>query len=254
MSIDRDTDHGAVVEARPWGPWATAGLSVVVAVVYLVTAVVIGVAIVIAELAVHPGQDPSRLAESLEQSGLLLATGAIGTAVVCGSLVLLFAWMRRGISVAQYLGFRPVRALSLLAWLLGIAAFALATDALTLGLGKPLVPEFMVVAYETAGFLPLFWLGIVVAAPAFEELFFRGFLLEGLHNSRLGAAGAVVLTSGLWAVVHVQYGSYERGIIFALGILLGIARIQTRSIWTAIAMHAMVNLMATVEAAIVCGG
>ena len=190
MGIDSDADRDAVVEARPWGLWATVGLSIAVAAVYLVTTVLIAVVVVIVEFAANPRQDPSQLAEALEQSGLLLAMCAIGTAVVCGSLVWLFAWIRKGISVSAYLGFRPVRGLTLFGWLMGIVGFALATDALTLALGKQVVPEFMVLAYQSAGFLPVFWFGIVVAAPAFEELFFRGFLLEGLRYSRLRPAGA----------------------------------------------------------------
>ena len=44
--------------------------------------------------------------------------------------------------------------------------------------------------------------------PVFEELFFRGFLLEGFRRTFLGTTGAVVLTSLLWAVIHTQYDLY----------------------------------------------
>jgi membrane protease YdiL (CAAX protease family) len=37
--------------------------------------------------------------------------------------------------------------------------------------------------YETAEYTPLIWITFVIAAPLIEELFFRGFLFEGLRDS-----------------------------------------------------------------------
>ena len=39
------------------------------------------------------------------------------------------------------------------------------SDTLTVFLHRPLVPTSMVDAYATAGFVPLFWLALIVAAP-----------------------------------------------------------------------------------------
>jgi membrane protease YdiL (CAAX protease family) len=109
----------------------------------------------------------------------------------------------------------------------------------------------MTKAYATAGSMPLFWLAIVVAAPFLEELFFRGFMIEGLRLSWLGPVGAVLITSGLWAMIHIQYGPFEIVGIFVNGLLLGAAMLKTRSLWVPFSMHALVNLIATVEVAIV---
>ena len=128
------------------------------------------------------------------------------------------------------------------------AAMAVASDTLTWLLGKPIVPEFMADLVRNTSIVPLLWLSIIVAAPVFEELFFRGFLIEGLRRGSLGDAGAIVLTSIIWASIHIQYGLYEIGTIFIFGLALGLARIGCRSLWVPIAMHMAGNLVATLEA------
>ena len=129
-------------------------------------------------------------------------------------------------------------------------ALVLASDALTTILGRPLVPDVMVQTYRTAGILPVYWLALVVAAPLFEEVLFRGFLLEGLRHSRLGPVGAVVLTSLAWVAVHQQYGPYELATIFVVGLVLGTARVTSGSLYPSLLIHAGFNLVATIQTAL----
>jgi len=105
--------------------------------------------------------------------------------------------------------------------------------------------------YQTAGFPLLLWLAVVVAAPLAEETLFRGFLFKGILHSRLGGAGAVVLTALIWAVIHQQYDLYGVATVFAAGLLLGYARLSTNSIYAGLLMHALMNLIATIEVATV---
>src|SRR5437879_12171172 len=105
----------------------------------------------------------------------------------------------------------------------------------------------MVEAYETAGFKPLLWLALIVAAPAGEETLFRGFLFEGISHSRLGAAGAIFLGSILWASIHVQHDAYGIAIIFLCGLFLGYVRLKTQSIYPTIFLHGLMNLVALLE-------
>jgi hypothetical protein len=88
------------------------------------------------------------------------------------------------------------------------------------------------------------WIAIVIAAPVLEEFFFRGFLFDGLRDSKLGSVGAIIITAGFWGLIHQQYGTLEIAFIMILGVLFGIARIQTRSLYTPIIMHMLVNLNA----------
>jgi membrane protease YdiL (CAAX protease family) len=125
-----------------------------------------------------------------------------------------------------------------------VVAFVLAgaVDCLTIVLGRPLIPEFMSLAW-------LLWVAVVIAGPIFEELFFRGFLLAGFRASFLGPIGAVVLTSASWALIHLQYDAYDMSTIFVVGCVLGASRLKTGSVLLPIGMHILNNLIATIEAA-----
>jgi membrane protease YdiL (CAAX protease family) len=90
---------------------------------------------------------------------------------------------------------------------------------------------------------------VVVLAPLNEELFFRGFLFAGISRSRLGGAGAILLTALLWAVIHIQYDWYGVSNIFVIGLLLGYARWKTDSIVPPILMHGLMNLLTTIQVA-----
>ncbi len=133
--------------------------------------------------------------------------------------------------------------------LFALAAFAAAYDALARRLGRPVAPESMVAAYRTAGWLPAFWLAAVAAAPLFEETLFRGLLLGGLRRSRLGAAGAALLTAAAFALPHLQYDLYDVAAVFVLGLLLAAVRLATGSTLLTIALHAASNLFALAQIA-----
>jgi hypothetical protein len=153
--------------------------------------------------------------------------------------------------VKEYLALNPLSWRATARWCAALAGMVVLSDALTTLLNRPLVPEVMVQLYRTAGFPPLFWLAVVVAAPLGEETFFRGFLFKGILHSPLGSVGAVVLTALLWAVIHQQYDVYGVATVFVAGLLLGYARLRTNSIYSGVVMHALMNLIATIEVATV---
>lgn len=231
----------------PWGIWATIGFGLIIAACF----VLIQILSTVVFWAVKENNDPEldivAFAASLETNGLLIASATCATMLTTVGLVALFVRVRKQATLKQYLHLYPVAAKTLIRWLAVLLLFAILWDGLTYLLDRPVIPEFMLSAYQTAYFTPLLWLALVIAAPLAEEVFFRGFLFEGIRYSRLGALGAVVLTSLAWAVIHLQYGFYEIGTLFVLGIVLGIARLQTRSLYTTIAMHAFANLLATLE-------
>jgi membrane protease YdiL (CAAX protease family) len=101
--------------------------------------------------------------------------------------------------------------------------------------------------YATAYFAPLLWLAFIIVAPLSEELFFRGFLFKGIESSRLGAFGAAIITSLVWAILHIQYDIYSMLVLFAGGLLLALSRVRSKSLYPPIAMHIVQNLVATVE-------
>lgn len=234
----------------PWGIWATLGFSLIIVVLFLLVQF-LGAGIFAAVVSKNsPDLDLDEIAASLQTNGFLIASITCATTISTVGLIAFFAWVRKGVTVKQYLQLHPVSAKTLCTWIGVVLAFAIAWDGLTYLLDRPVIPEFMLRAYETAYVVPLLWLAIVFAAPLAEELFFRGFLFEGIRYSRLGAIGAVAITSLLWAVIHLQYGPYEITTVFILGLILGIARLITGSIYTPIAMHAVVNFVATTEVAV----
>jgi membrane protease YdiL (CAAX protease family) len=90
-------------------------------------------------------------------------------------------------------------------------------------------------------------LAIGVFGPAAEELIFRGLLYDRLVRTRAGARGAIVIPALVWAAIHVSYGPGTLLLIAADGILLGIARHRSGSIWVPIAMHVTGNLFSIAQ-------
>jgi uncharacterized protein len=236
--------------AAPWGIWATIGFSLIIIALFLLVQF-LGASVFAAVFSKNnPDLNFDEFTASLQTNGFLIAAVTCATTVITIGLIASFASLRRGTTVKQYLHLYLVSTKTLCVWIGVALIFAIAWDGLTYVLDRPIIPEFMLRAYETAYIVPLLWLAIVIAAPLAEELFFRGFLFEGIRYTRLGATGAVVLTASLWAVIHLQYGPYEITTVFVLGLILGVARLMTGSIYTPIAMHAVVNLVATAEVAV----
>jgi len=232
-----------------WGPWPTLGFYALFVFVFLTVggialfAAVLGATFFIAE------SEPERLVTYMRDGGTLWSLWIVAIAecaVVYGLIK-----FRQGETVRRYLAFHRIPARTLITWL-GLATLLIAVSDLTqLALGRPIVPSVMVEQYLYAPNLPLLWSVAIVAAPLWEEIVFRGFLLTGFLNSRLGTTGSVLLTAVLFAMLHGQYDLYGVASVFTTGLLLGMARIRTGSVVTCIAMHAFGNLIATLETAVV---
>jgi membrane protease YdiL (CAAX protease family) len=237
-----------VPPVRPWNIWATLGLGAGVFVLFLGVQAAVVVGASLAAAGRHPEADMDALTEQLARDGDLLAVATCATTLVCTGLILLLLRAFKRPILPLYLALTPVSVKTLVSWL-GIGLlFALFCDRLTDWAGRPVVPEFMVQTYRTADLKPLLWFALIVAAPVFEETFFRGFLFSGVQSSRLGAPGSVALTALIWAAIHLQYHPFEMLMIFLIGLLLGVARLRTRSLYTPLAIHAGINTMATVQA------
>jgi CAAX protease family protein len=169
-----------------------------------------------------------------------------------GVLLILQLVRRRGLPFRDYLGLRLPTARQAWAALALLAVFNLAYDQLTRALHRPLVPEFMLNAYRTAHGLPGLYLAVAVAAPVFEELLFRGFLLPGLAAT-LGAVAAALLSSATFALLHLQYDLFDMTSVFLLGLLLAGVRLKTGSTLLTMALHLATNLVATLQVAWVLG-
>lgn len=236
-----------------WGPWATAMWGLAIAMVFFVIGLLLAVGFIAFQTVGDPNPDLEALARSTANNGDLVTLSVLVTAVVCVPLILLVIVLRRGASVRLYLTLEPVSFSVLVKWLVAALIFVLASDSLTLWLDREIVPEFMAQVYATAGNKVLLWVAFVVAAPLFEETFFRGFLFHGFLRSRLGPIGAVSITALTWTSFHLQYGAYELLTLTFLGFLLGVARLRANSIYPAIIMHSFINTLAALEAELTVG-
>lgn len=84
---------------------------------------------------------------------------------------------------------------------------------------------------------------VTFVVPFVEEMVFRGVLLDAVRE-RIGPVGAVLVTSGLFGLMHV-----EPSIVVAttlLGGVLGVLRLRSDSIWPSVALHAANNGLAVV--------
>jgi membrane protease YdiL (CAAX protease family) len=232
---------------RPWGIWATLAFSLVIGAVYLLCAVVYGIAFILAAKFRDPAIDIEEYARTFTSGGLYLASLQLVVLGPVVGLILLFARIRRGITTTEYLRLCNPGWKKLSGWLLFILACAALTDTVTHFSGRDIVHESMIKMYETAHFKPLLWLGLVLAAPVVEEAFFRGFLFKGIECSRLGPIGAVVLTALGWSLLHTQYEAFYIAGTFVHGLILGWALLKSRSIYVPITMHMLWNLIAMVE-------
>ena len=105
----------------------------------------------------------------------------------------------------------------------------------------------MVDVYKTAYFTPLLWFAFVIVGPLMEEIVFRGFMFKGIEHSKMGPAGAVIITSLVWSFIHIQYDVYGMVNLFLGGLLLGFARTKSNSIYPPVIMHILQNIIATIE-------
>lgn len=175
----------------------------------------------------------------------------VGAAILCASILggaALVALLRRH-EPAKYLATTRPTVPAVLVALAASALLVVIFDAARWASTTILVPEAWLAIYRT-GPLPLLVVGFVVAAPIFEEAFFRGFLHTSLVGTRFGVAGTIALTSVLFAFAHGPEDLLSLLDPLASAILLGVLRHRTGSIWPGIAAHAFGNLQAIVTAAI----
>lgn len=115
--------------------------------------------------------------------------------------------------------------------LVGIALLgpALASSVTVPGLGRPAAP-----------FMP--WVAVTLVVASAEEVLLRGVLLDRVRHAS-GLGGAVVLTSAVFALMHVPlYGWHVVPLDFAVGLGLAGLRLTTRSIVAPVAAHSVADL------------
>jgi membrane protease YdiL (CAAX protease family) len=243
----RDFPVLPLTEPKPWSFWPTIGFSAIIAAAFLFAQLLVVVPAFIVYKDKAPQADIEQLGEMVSSSGLVMSIGFIVALPVVVGLSVLFSYLRKGITVRQYLGIHSVTFKQIGIWLGAIVLFSIVEDVFYTLVGAPIVHLSSIQMYETVIFPPLLFFVFIVCAPIVEECFYRGFLFKGLLHSWMGPVGATLSTALMWAMIHTQYEWYGIVMIFIGGILLGIARIRTGSIVMPMLMHCIMNIIASVQ-------
>jgi uncharacterized protein len=240
--------------ARPLSAWSTAGWALLAFCAWLAAEAAVLIVFLLRWFARNPGVPVD--VDQVAHDGYVVSIAAIvSMAVQCGLVVLAVSRARQ--PVAEYLGLvRRPHVREVVFCLVAVAVLLVASDLLSWMIGHDLVPPFMVKVYQASrdagpsAFL-LLLIAAVVAAPIGEEIMFRGFLFRGWATSPLGVTVTIVVTSAIWAGIHVQYDWYGVVQVFCLGLLFGWVRARSGSTRLPIMMHAVCNIAATVETAVI---
>lgn len=149
----------------------------------------------------------------------------------------------KGSNVRRYLALTPF-SLTVGLGLLGLLLiFMIGSQALTYLLDKsPL--DFVDPLYDSVSSVWLLIVAIVIVAPVYEELVFRGILWSAIaeqFSEQRGAVIASIVTSMMFAIIHLQYGLYEISTIVILALIFCYARIKSGSLLLPILLHIINN-------------
>jgi len=229
---------------RPWGFWMTTAWGFVIALAWILAQVAVLVAVFVFMRSKAPDVSNSARIEKIVSDGDTLSVLTVVPGIVAIALILLVIWLSR-MPIQEYLALKRPVWWSFFLWLPLVIGWGMARDLLAPHFNQEEIPEYMIHAYQSADSMILLVAAIVIIAPLFEELFFRGFLYVGWRRSPLRWVGTALLTSLLWASVHGQYQLFDLTWIFGFGLILCAAREMTGSLWMPIIMHLFNNGWAT---------
>lgn len=223
----------------PWGRFATLGLGAV--------ALFAGQIVALVALTWYFGLSLMRLPD-LSADGVAVVIIILVSTPIEVALLMLFA--QRCGPAAEYLGWTMPRRADAVVGFITIAVFIALADLVSWLTGHAVVTAFQTDIYTTAsaqGWLMLLWLAIIVVTPFGEETLFRGFLFRGWFREPKDAWFAIVATSGLFALLHVQYDWFVIAQVFCFGLLLGWMRWVSGSTVLTMMLHGFINFEGMIE-------
>ncbi len=184
--------------------------------------------------------------QTIDTDAFLLALSVICSAIIVVPLVLGIAKLKRGSTIRDYFAFYLISWRTFFWWFLVLLVLLVFESYLIELFGADEIPSFMMnIEFQTVGSIWLLIFAVSIAAPLLEEIVFRGFLLKGFSDTFMGTYGAIVVTSLLWATIHLQYEFAYVFVIFIVGLVFGYARVKTNSILTPMMMHFFMNIVAS---------
>jgi uncharacterized protein len=171
-------------------------------------------------------------------------------------VTLVLAARMTGSDAFAYLGLDMPRRRDIGIAVAALAGVVLLGDAVTVALGRDLVPASELEIHRSAsaaGTLPLLWLALVVVGPIGEEVLFRGFLFRGLIQGPRDTLPGILVISLIWSLLHIQYDWFGVGLVFVLGVMFGYVRLYSGSTTLVILLHVLLNAESVAETVFVLG-
>ena len=180
--------------------------------------------------------------------GFFQSIATVVSGIVGLGLIIIIIKAKKSAAIKDYLGLNKIGWKVALLSIGLMVVYNLAVSGIQILLGNQAGDEqSLIKIYETAVSRPLFWISVVIFAPLFEEAIFRGFLFEGFRQSKLGIWWTIIITAATWAVLHAfQYQVFNVLVILVLGLIMGVVRWRTKTIWSTFIMHATMNLWAVI--------
>ncbi|MEI7510822.1 MAG: CPBP family intramembrane glutamic endopeptidase [Candidatus Peregrinibacteria bacterium] len=196
------------------------------------------------------------MGEPMHLSGLVVG-GMILQIVTEMTLLYCYTHYKYGVTIADF-GFRPTPIRStlvlgvflFLAVAVGQNVFLGLIDSLPSFLGIPDISFLSSGSGDSSSLsfliqnklvpIPFLFVFAGILAPLTEELVFRGFLLPSVME-HLGYVWGVVISSAVFALVHLVFDPMTLLVMFLLGVLLSILYIRTKSLWPGIIFHGINN-------------
>jgi uncharacterized protein len=233
--------EGAVVndEVKPWGIFATFALGAI--------ALLIGQFSGIAAVSWWYDLDLKEIAAVSQHGGAIILFILVSAPAQLA--VLLAAAGYKG-NAAKYLGYKLPRRSEVVIGIAALAVLIVIGDTVSWLAGRNIVDRFQTDIYQassSANLFPLLLIAITIFIPVTEETLFRGFLFRGWLRTPSHAWPTIVITAGLFAVIHVQYDWFLIVQVFAFGLLFGWMRWATGSAILTMLLHALVNLEGMIE-------
>jgi len=148
--------------------------------------------------------------ELTKYNGLSLSFDIFIMFIICNLAIWIVIKLKKGSDLKNYLAITIPDAKKIYFWILMAIFLATFSDLLSLRLGRPINPEFMLNIQIQNTQVWIIFLAAIFAASVFEEIFFRGFLFSGLSTTFLGSVGAIITTAIAWAALHFQYDLFDR--------------------------------------------
>jgi uncharacterized protein len=239
-----DHVNDRVADVKSWNYWATVAWTIVWAIVAFAVGQIGGLASVVFWRS-------GRLYEVLSTpfDGISVALFVLISNPLTIAVVWLAVWLAK-VDPIDHLALRWPAKRDVAIGLVMLVGLIALSDALLYLSGRDLVTPFQLQSYTTAqaeGWLPALLFAAIVAAPAGEEVLFRGFLFQGFVRSERFAWLWIVIISLLWAALHIQYDWAGMVQIFVIGLFLGWMRWRSGSLLLTFFLHALFNLEGTLE-------